>query len=56
MLALICLYHHITTTRRDETVMFVPVEVVLLGVIHALELLLGNLNVHLIVGRHLDCC
>lgn len=36
--------------------MFVPVEVVLLGVIHALELLLGNLNVHLIVGRHLDCC
>lgn len=34
--------------------MCVPVEVVLLGVIHALELLVGNLNFHLI--GHLDCC
>lgn len=34
--------------------MFVPVEVVLLGVIHALELLLSNLNIHLV--GHIDCC
>lgn len=55
MLALIYLYHRMVSTRKDKMFMFIPVEVVLLGVIHALELLLGNLNVHLIVGRHLDC-
>lgn len=37
---------------RVALTFYSPVKVVLLGVIHVLELLLGNLHVHLVIAGH----